>query len=537
MAAWPTMTHARLRMAVSTDGPIVVWQARCVDALAAIPGVILELWVQLTADPPQRAAGRNAEALTRVRTPDALRGLRSEDGSISARPASVPARPVDVLLDLTSWGLASPVPWASEVWRYGYGPSLSRDPARAALIAYIRGPGVTRVALVSEPAGAIVREGWLPTFSWWSGEPLERLLLDPAGWPATAALERTDSAPHANGESRTDGHETTNKDPGRAGRPNRASGPPRPLLTVAASGRRMLDRADAVARHDDWNIGIVHAPIERMITAGGVRATTWLPVRPGRYAADPFGLERDGVLHVLFEDFDQRRGRGSISHISIAPNGTMSDPECVLDPGVHTSYPFLVQHEGAVFMLPETCAAGELVLYEAVDFPYRWRPAVTLLSGIPAVDASVIEHDGRWWMFATRRDQGANYNLCVWHAPQLTGPWKPHAKNPVKTDARSARSGGTPFVSAGQLFRPSQDDSLVYGGRVVLNRVDILTPKAFAERPVAVIEPVEGSRYPDGLHTVSAAGSRTLIDGNVRHFVRDALRLAVAGKLRGRRSP
>ena len=259
---------------------------------------------------------------------------------------------------------------------------------------------------------------------------------------------------------------------------------PQPLLEVAAVGRRMRGWVDVLVRHHDWNIGIVQAPIERMLTADEGPAITWLPARPGHFAADPFGLERDGVLHILFEDFDQRRGRGSISHIAIGPNGTVSDPECVLDPGVHASYPFLVEHEGAVFMLPETSAAGELVLYEAVDFPHRWRPAVTLLPGIPAVDASVIEHAGRWWMFATRLDRGANNNLFVWYAPQLTGPWTPHAANPVKTDAHSARPGGTPFVSAGQLYRPSQDNSLVYGGRVILNRVDVLTPTAFSERPV-----------------------------------------------------
>jgi hypothetical protein len=528
------MTHVRLRVAVSTDGPVVRWQARCVEALAAVPGVSLERWVQLSADRPPGRAGTDSGELTVVPVPDALRCLRPEDCTISAPPDSDPARPVDVLLDLTSRGLAFSVPWASEVWRFGYGPALGRDPARTALIDYVRGPGVTRVALVTEPAGSIVREGWLLTVSWWSGEPLERLLADPAEWPAAAALERTNPAIVAPAASRNGGTKTAHAAVGRAAQHNREARLTQPLLTVAAAGRRLLDVADALVRHDDWNVGILQVPIEGMLGTNEGLAITWLPIRPGRYAADPFGLERNGVLHILFEDFDQRRGRGSISHVAIAPNGTVSDPECVLDPGVHSSYPFLVEYEGEVFMLPETSAAGDLVLYQAVDFPHRWRPAVTLLSGIPATDASVIEHAGRWWMFATRYDRGYNNNLFVWHAPRLTGPWTPHVANPVKTDARSARPGGTPFVSAGQLYRPSQDDSRRYGGRIILNRVDVLTPAAFAERPVKAIGPRQGSRYPDGLHTLSAAGERTLIDGNVRHFVRHSLRLYVAGKLAGR---
>jgi hypothetical protein len=57
-----------------------------------------------------------------------------------------------------------------------------------------------------------------------------------------------------------------------------------------------------------------------------------------------------------------------------------------------------------------------------------------------------------------------------------------------------------------------------------------------AERTVKAIGLRQGWRYPDSLNTLSAAGDRTLMDGNVRHFVREALRLYLAGKLPGRRS-
>jgi hypothetical protein len=436
------------------------------------------------------------------------------------------------MLDLSSRGLDAPFAWASEVWRFGYGNSLSRDPERVTLVDYVRGPGVTRVALVREPGGAVVHEGWLRTISWWVGRPLDAMLLDPVDWPAIAAGERTAQGPTTREESSSVRAGTALGGGPKQGR-QRLGRLPRPVLEVGAAGRRILEVAEAAARHYEWNVGIVPAPIDSMLAPGKDQTAIWMPQRAGHYAADPFGLERDGVLHVLFEDFSRATGRGSIAHVSIAGDGTASDPECVLDPGVHTSYPFLIEDEGTVYMLPETSAAGELVLYEAVEFPRRWRRAATLLPGIPAVDASVIEHGGRWWMFAGIHGHGHNQNLCVWHAPRLTGPWIAHATNPVKTDARSARSGGTPFVSAGQLYRPSQDSSRRYGCRVVLNRVDLLTPTAFAERPVRFVEPRRGSPYPHGLHTISAAGTRTLIDGNVLHFVRGDLQVKLAARLHG----
>jgi hypothetical protein len=519
-------TRSALRVAVATDVPIVEWQARCIEALAGVPGVSLERWIQVA--PAQPAAigggGTGASASAVVPTPAVLRELDPGNGADPLSTAAADAGAngaVDVLLDLSAGGGAFPVPWASEVWRFRYGDGRSTDPVRALLLDYIRHPGRSRVFLIAEPGGRIVREGWL---SWWRGEQLDRVLLDPVSWPATAALDRLDPKPAA-GAAAAPPAETV---PPRSGS---GSEVPRPLLEIAAVARRGLSVASTFTRHDDWHVGVIDAPIDAVVASAADLPITWLTGRPGRFAADPFGLERDGVLHVFFEDYDQQLARGTISHLEIAADGTAGEPEPVLDPGVHTSYPFLIEDAGSVFLLPETSAAGQLVLYEAVDFPGRWRPAATLLEDIPAVDASVVEFEGAWWMFATRLDRGANHNLFIWHAPRLTGPWTPHTRNPVKTDARSARPGGTPFVSGGKLYRPSQDDSRGYGGRVVVNEVEVLTPGAFAERPVRWIEPPHDSPYRDGLHTLSGAGTRTLVDGNARHFVKETFRRDVTARL------
>ena len=103
-------------------------------------------------------------------------------------------------------------------------------------------------------------------------------------------------------------------------------------------------------------------------------------------------------------------------------------------------------------MLPEMSAAGELVLFEAERFPHRWKPVATLLVGVPAVDATLVQYEGRWWLFATRIDMGGNHSLSIWYASDLTSRWTAHPANPVKTDVRSARPGGTPFVVDGVLF-------------------------------------------------------------------------------------
>lgn len=508
-------TPAHLRFAVATEFPLAEWQARCVDALTGVTGVTVQRWIKVEPGPMSHA-GTGRVAFARAVTPPGLTRLEPDAGQVVAGPAPSTDDHVDVLLDLTRTGVPAAGRWAAETWRFRYGSGLSTDPIRAALVDFIRTPGQTHAVLATDPGRRVLREGWL---SWTRGEQLDRILLDTTDWPATVALDRTSPSDGAEpGQAMPGSAGTTGRPPGARSRAVAAV--PRRALRAAATTRRVLRVADTVLRHDDWRIGVIEAPIREVVDAAGRLPIRWLAASNGRFAADPFGLERDGVLHVFFEEYDHALSRGIISHLAIAADGTASEPEAVLDAGVHASYPFVVEDGGSTFLLPETAAAGRLTLYEAVEFPRRWRPAATLLDGVPAVDATIVQHDGRWWLFATRLDRGANHNLFVWHAPELLGPWTAHQANPVKTDARSARPGGTPYAHDGRLFRPAQDDSFAYGGRIVVNEVDVLTPRLFHERSIQVVAPEPGSPFPDGLHTLSAAAGRTLIDGNRRRFVR-----------------
>ena len=83
----------------------------------------------------------------------------------------------------------------------------------------------------------------------------------------------------------------------------------------------------------------------------------------------------------------------------------------------------------------------------------------------------------------------------------------------MKIDIRSSRPAGTPFIHEDQLFRPAQDCSKTYGGRIVLNRIKTLTISQFEEESVCFVEPQRDSLYPDGVHTISSAGGVTIIDG------------------------
>jgi hypothetical protein len=268
---------------------------------------------------------------------------------------------------------------------------------------------------------------------------------------------------------------------------------------------------------DLWHSGIVHLPIATLLAPNALLKAkiTWLP-EPGNFCfiADPFALQQDGRTTVFVETYDYRTKHGRINYYSYDASYQLLTQGTALKTSFHLSYPYLIEEKGEVYMLPEQHQSGKLTLYRAARFPDQWEPVATLLD-IPAIDASIIQQDGKWWMFYTLpgEDNRPLRELHVAYADRLMGPWTMHSGNPVRTGLESSRPGGTPFHHEGQLYLPTQDCRKSYGDAITMLRIDVLTPTTFAATPVTRLSP-DGVyfAYPDGLHTLSACGDVTLID-------------------------
>ncbi|TGP15892.1 formyl transferase, partial [Mesorhizobium sp. M1D.F.Ca.ET.234.01.1.1] len=93
----------------------------------------------------------------------------------------------------------------------------------------------------------------------------------------------------------------------------------------------------------------------------------------------------------------------------------------------------------------------------------------------------LLEHGGRWWMFATVRDGGGAFSdqLHLWSAPDFRGPWTAHPKNPVLIDIATARPAGRMVSRNGQLLRPVQDCRRSYRAAMCIARVTQLDEAGF----------------------------------------------------------
>ena len=269
---------------------------------------------------------------------------------------------------------------------------------------------------------------------------------------------------------------------------------------------------------DMWRVGLVRAPMADLLAPGALERhpVSWIPdAGPLTFLADPIGVWRDGRLHVFVEIYDYRDRVGAIEVLTFDADLNLLDRRPALKEPWHLSYPVILEEGGETYMLPEAHKSGRLTLYRAVDFPTKWEAVHEIALDQVAIDATPVFHDGLWWLFYTPATTKAAKvsNLHVAWARTLTGPWTPHAGNPVRVDRSSARPGGTPIVVDGVLVLPMQDCRTTYGGAIRALRVTTLTPDRFeAQADAPIPPPACFGRLTDGFHTLSAAGPVTLID-------------------------
>ena len=285
--------------------------------------------------------------------------------------------------------------------------------------------------------------------------------------------------------------------------------------TLARAAARRLYKLRYNAPH--WRIGWRRLAGPDLIDLKQHPASGWadLPDDGSRFYADPFPILHKGVVTLFVEDFIHSLGKGIISAVAFGPDGALGVPEPVLELPVHLSYPFVFAREGEVWMVPESCAAGTIELFRATNFPGGWVKEATLVSGVVASDATLLEHDGRWWLFATVKADGGSFSdaLHLWSAENFRGPWTPHRRNPVLIDIASARPAGRVVLRDGVLWRPVQDCRQGYGAALALARITQLDDEGFAQQVETIL--TAGPLWPGRrLHTLNQAGGFEFIDGS-----------------------
>jgi hypothetical protein len=266
---------------------------------------------------------------------------------------------------------------------------------------------------------------------------------------------------------------------------------------------------------DQWQLLYRHAPT---LSTEMFRFKPLVPPKD-RIWADPHLIARDGRHYIFLEELPYQRGKGHISVMEMNPDGRWTTPQPVLTEPFHLSYPHLVEADGRLFMVPESYEARAIRVYECVSFPLRWKFVGNILEDVTAVDATFLQHQGLWYMFAGIKEvdgASASDELFLYYSDSFPGSrWLPHPMNPIVSDARNARPGGAIFRHNGNLYRPAQYCGRRYGYGLNLNRIDLLTPDDYRETMVTAAEP-RWRKDLRAVHTLAYVSGLTVADALVR---------------------
>ncbi len=241
-----------------------------------------------------------------------------------------------------------------------------------------------------------------------------------------------------------------------------------------------------------------------------------LPKR-GFFYADPFLIGHQGRHYIFFEDYDYADKRGLISWIELDDQGNASQPRVAISEDCHLSYPFVFEHDGQVYMIPETRRRRRIELWRATRFPDQWAFDRVLVDDISAVDATWLHDHDKYWLFMGVPVEGATASdeLHIFWSASPFGPWTPHAANPVVTTISGARPAGRVFRADQELIRPGQDGAKHYGHQVNFYRVEQLSETEYRETLIGTLSP-NWSPGNLGTHTYNRDEQYEVIDGRTR---------------------
>jgi hypothetical protein len=263
-------------------------------------------------------------------------------------------------------------------------------------------------------------------------------------------------------------------------------------------------------KYERWGVAFSHCDWRDLVMLRGIKIRN----PPNHFLADPFVVSYENANYCFVEDLDYTIGRGYISVYKLLENGSERIGEVIVEP-FHMSYPYIFEYQSKYYMCPEISESGQIRLYECVEFPLKWKLIKILMADVSAVDTTIFERDGIWWLFTNIDSINVGDHcseLSIFYADDpLTDRWTPHPKNPIFVDSLKARNGGILF-DGDLIFRVSQRQGFdQYGAGSGINRITHLSRTDYQEEAVFAVER-NFFKNLIGTHHIHSNGKITVFD-------------------------
>lgn len=207
------------------------------------------------------------------------------------------------------------------------------------------------------------------------------------------------------------------------------------------------------------------------------------------FLADPFIISKNFKNYCFLESYDYILNKGTIDVYELTPS-TSKLLGTAIEEDFHLSFPYLIETEDEIYMIPESSKNRDIRIYKSTEFPLKWKLEKVLIDDIDASDSIIFHHNNLWWLLTNVDDLGLgdhNYQLNIYYSENLlSNDWKPHKLNPVIMNPSHGRNGG--FLKQDKnLYRVAQKYGFnqKYGEGITIRKIEEITKETYREIEIA----------------------------------------------------
>ncbi|GAL47045.1 MULTISPECIES: glucosamine inositolphosphorylceramide transferase family protein [Citrobacter] len=233
------------------------------------------------------------------------------------------------------------------------------------------------------------------------------------------------------------------------------------------------------------------------------------------FQADPFIIEKADKLYVFYEAFSFRNSKGTLRCRILDRELTEIDDvklEGFDDLKCHLSFPFLIHINDQLFMIPESSERKEVILFQSVEFPVRWKKIKVLISDTEVTDNVFLTINETCYLLSTTMDN----EIIIHSAENIYGQWQRIAPS-LKVSNHHHRGAGAPYLVDNKMYFLTQECTPeTYGKSIYIKELVTLSNTVFDE---SLIEKINSSiNHSDGVHTLNFSNNYIVYDTKINKF-------------------
>lgn len=233
------------------------------------------------------------------------------------------------------------------------------------------------------------------------------------------------------------------------------------------------------------------------------------------FQADPFIIEKADKLYVFYEAFSFRNSKGTLRCRILDRELTEIDDvklEGFDDLKCHLSFPFLIHINDQLFMIPESSERKEVILFQSVEFPVRWKKVKVLISDTEVTDNVFLTINETCYLLSTTMDN----EIIIHSAENIYGQWQRIAPS-LKVSNHHHRGAGAPYLVDNKMYFLTQECTPeTYGKSIYIKELVTLSNTVFDE---SLIEKINSSiNHSDGVHTLNFSNNYIVYDTKINKF-------------------